>query len=94
MSIIVSSCPATFREHSGNTGTFREQGNVQGTFRENVGNTPVHRDEHYCPYNANIQGTIRERSVRVEVDACELPSQLQEGLKESTKVDTEINLRT
>jgi hypothetical protein len=42
----------------------------------------------------NMQGTFREHSGRVEVDAREPPSQLQEALEESTKVDAEYILPT
>jgi hypothetical protein len=41
-----------------------------------------------------IRGTFSAHSVRVKVDAREPPSQLQEGRKESTKVDAEYNLPT
>jgi hypothetical protein len=45
-------------------------------------------------HSVNIQGTSSELPVGVEVDARESPSQLQEALKESTKVDVEYNLPT
>ena len=38
-------------------------------------------------FEGSIQGTFREHSVRVEVDAREPPSQPQEALEENTKVD-------
>jgi hypothetical protein len=41
------------------------------------------------PADEHIQGTFREHSVRAQVDACEPRYQLQEALKESTKVDAE-----
>jgi hypothetical protein len=59
--------------------TGQHSARIQGTFREHSG---------------NIQGTLRERSVKVEVGANEPPSQLQEALKESTKVDAKSNLQT
>jgi hypothetical protein len=43
-----------------------------------------------CSCLGNIQGTLRESWA----DAREPPSQLQEALKKSTKVDTEYNLQT
>ena len=42
----------------------------------------------------NIQRILSDNSVRVEVDAHEPPSKLQEELEESTKVDAEYNLPT
>jgi hypothetical protein len=77
-----------FLEHSGIIQrTLREHSrNIQGTFGENQG---IFRKQ-----SLNMQGPFREHSVRVEVDACESPSQLQEAHKESTKVDAEYNLPT
>jgi hypothetical protein len=45
-------------------------------------------------HSGNIQGTFREHSGRVEADARGPPSQLQEALTESTKVDAEYSLPT
>jgi hypothetical protein len=54
-------------------------GNIQGSFRDHAGTT---------------QEPQREHSGRVEADARGPPSQLEEALKESTKVDAEYNLLT
>jgi hypothetical protein len=77
----------TLREHSGNIqGTFRgHSGDIQGTFRERSGNIQVTFRER----SGNVQGTFREHPVRVELDASDPPSQLQEALTKSTKVDAE-----
>ena len=47
-----------------------------------------------CTTIYHVSRTTDILSVRVEVDAREPPSQLQEALKESTKVDAEYNLPT
>jgi hypothetical protein len=52
---------------------------IQGTWREDSG---------------NMEGTLREDSGLGKADARGSPSQLQEALKESTKVDAEYNLPT
>jgi hypothetical protein len=77
--------------------TFRE---CQGTFREHSGNAKEHSGNiRGMPRNIQgtfreCQGTFREHPVRVEVDTPERPSQQQEALTESTKVDAEHNLPT
>jgi hypothetical protein len=83
-----------FGEHSGSIrGTFGEHsGNIQGTFREHSGN--IQGTFMVREHAGHFEGTFTNNSVRVEVDAREPPSQLQEALKESTKVDAEYNLPT
>jgi hypothetical protein len=85
----------TSSEHSGNIrGTLV---NIQWTFREHSAIFSEHSVECHLRVElgaacilVNIQWTFRESWA----DAREPPSQLQEALKKSTKVDAEYNLQT